>query len=112
MKERTESIIDGGNDRECWICGRTDGLELHHCIHGTANRKLADRYGLWVFLCRDCHTGTNGVHGKNGHHRDLTLKCTAQRAFERTHSREEFRAVFGKSYLEDGDEDNVLQGLY
>ena len=107
--KRTDSVIPGGNDFECWICGRTDSLEVHHCIHGTANRKQADKYGLWVRLCPECHRGTNGVHGKYGHHRDMTLKCAAQRAFEKTHSREEFRAVFGKSYLEDGDdEDNVL----
>ena len=100
--KRTESIIDGGNDLECWNCGRTDNLEVHHCIHGTANRSLSDKYGLWVRLCPDCHRGTNGVHGKNGHRKDMTLKCVAQRAFEeRWGSREEFRAIFGKSYIED-----------
>ena len=101
--KRSESIIDGGNDRECWICGSIKDLEVHHCVHGTANRIQADRYGLWVYLCRECHTGTFGVHGKHGRERDLTLKRAAQRAFEKRHSREMFRAIFGKSYLEENE---------
>ena len=100
--KRSKTIIDGGDTLECWICGRTDKLELHHVCHGTANRALADKYGLWVYLCPDCHRGSNGVHGKNGHKRDLTLKRVGQRAFEdKIGSREEFRAIFGKSYIED-----------
>lgn len=95
-----KSIIKGGNDRECWFCGRVDSLEKHHCLHGTANRKLADKYGLWVYLCSDCHRGTDGVHGKRGKERDLTLKKVAQRAFEEKHTRERFRELFGRSYLE------------
>lgn len=96
-----KSIIPGGNEKECWFCGRTDQVEKHHCIYGVANRAHADKYGLVVYLCPDCHRGTDGVHGKRGHERDLTLKKVAQRAFEQTKSREEFRAVFGKSYLEE-----------
>lgn len=112
--KRTESIIDGGNELECWICGRSGyydydakrviGLELHHCCHGTANRAQADRYGLWVYLCSECHKGTYGVHGKHGHERDLSLERAAQRAWEAKYgSREEFRAVFGKSWLDDSN---------
>lgn len=107
MAKRTESIIQDKDECECWICGKTDRLEVHHICHGTANRSLSDKYGLWVFLCPDCHRGTNGVHGKNGHHRDQTLKCTAQRAFEnKIGSREEFRAIFGKSYIDEGGVDD------
>lgn len=99
---KRESIIDGGNDLECWFCGRTVNLELHHVAHGTANRALSDKYGLTVFLCPKCHRGNDGVHGKYGHRRDMTLKCVAQRAFEeKIGSREEFRAIFGRSYLEE-----------
>lgn len=103
---QTESIIDGGNDVQCWICGRYEGmrdlLEQHHMIHGIANRALSDKYGLWVYLCPKCHRGTDGVHGKNGHRRDMTLKCVAQRTFEeKVGSREEFRAIFGRSYIDE-----------
>ena len=48
-------------------------------------------------LCYECHEGANGVH----HNRelDLELKEKYQAIFEETHSREEFRAAFGRSYL-------------
>lgn len=101
--KRSETIIEGAEREECWFCGRTDKLEIHHVCHGVANRAQADKYGLWVYLCPECHRGTHGVHGKYGHERDLTLKRVGQRAFEKNHSREQFRAVFGRSYLEDED---------
>ena len=42
----------------------------------------------------------NGVHGKEGHELDIELKQACQRAFEADgHTREEFRALIGKSYL-------------
>lgn len=84
-------------NKECFICHTTTGLECHHCIHGVANRKIADRTGLWVWLCREHHTGNHGVH----HNRDMDLVLIqyAQRKYEETHTREEFRELFGKSWL-------------
>lgn len=101
-----ESIVDGGNDNECWECGaygtEEHPLERHHLCHGTANRAQAEKYGLWVYLCYKCHRGTEGVHGKNGHQRDISLKRVGQRAFEaKIGSREEFRAIFGRSYIDE-----------
>jgi glutamyl/glutaminyl-tRNA synthetase len=32
-------------EKECYICGRTTNLHVHHLLHGTANRKLSDKYG-------------------------------------------------------------------
>lgn len=91
------SIIQ--TEKECWLCGDTRNLELHHCIHGTANRKLADKYGLTIWLCRDCHTAApDSVH--RNPRADKILKSVAQRAFEETHgSRFDFIKIFGKSYL-------------
>lgn len=84
----------------CHECGRTDIVELHHCIHGTANRKLSTKYHLLVGLCPDCHRGTYGVHGTYGHLLDMKLKREAQEAFERKHgTREDFIRIFGRNYL-------------
>ena len=93
---RMKSIIS--NEKECFICHSTQNLEQHHCILGTANRKLADKYGLWVWLCQLHHTGAQGVHTCRS---DLKkdLQRMAQEVFEQTHTREEFREIFGKSYL-------------
>lgn len=84
----------------CYVCGSMRDIEKHHCIHGTSGRKLATQYHLIVGLCPECHRGTNGVHGKNGHTLDLELKRTAQRAWENKYGdRDKFIEIFGKSYL-------------
>lgn len=41
--------------------------------------------------------GKNSVHGNR--EMDLRLKEEFQRRFEKEHSREEFRALIGRSYL-------------
>jgi hypothetical protein len=65
---------------------------------GTANRKLSEKYGLWVYLCHDCHTGTEGAQYNCG--TGLKLKQIAQTAFEYKHSHEEWMEIFRKNYLD------------
>lgn len=61
----------------CEVCGRSGPLELHHIIR----RKVPeDEYNI-IYLCPDCHRGTNGIHGKNGHKLDLKLKLYLQRMY-------------------------------
>lgn len=91
--------------KECFLCGNTVNLELHHCL-GAANRKNSDKYGLTVWLCGDftkykCHKGKNGPH-QNKETAEL-LHQVAQRVFEREHSREEWMRIFGRNYLGDSD---------
>lgn len=83
------------NDKCCYISGSVINLDMHHCLHGVGNRALADKYGLWVWLRHDIHMS---LHDRD---KDLDryLEQEAQRAFEKTHTREEFRKIFGKSYL-------------
>ena len=85
------------NKKECYLCGRQFELECHHVFAGVANRKLSDKYGLWVYLCHNCHTGTNGAQYAKD--LNLRLKQEAQEAFEKTHTRKEFMQIFGKNYL-------------
>ena len=85
-------------EKQCYYCGTTNNLEEHHCLYGTANRRIAERFGLKVFLCAEHHRGKNGVHGGNKY-LDIKLKQLAQKVFEETHTREDFRKIFGKSYL-------------
>ena len=82
---------------ECYLCGKQTGLERHHIMPGTANRKLAEKYGLWVLLCNDCHTGKNGA--QYDPEKALRLKQDAQRAFERLHGHELWMDTFRKNYL-------------
>ena len=83
-------------EKKCYITGATEGLHKHH-IFGGANRKLSEQYGLYVYLIPEYHTGDKGVHFNREF--DLQLKREGQRKFEETHSREDFRRIFGKSYL-------------
>lgn len=72
-------------------------LHKHHVFMGSL-RKISEREGFFVWLCPDCHT-----NGENAVHRDYSacrrLQQTAQRAYERTRTREEFIRLFGRSYL-------------
>jgi hypothetical protein len=76
------------------------GIEVHHVIHGTANRKLSDKYGLVVGLCYQHHRGSFGVHGKNGQSLNLKLKIEAQETFTEVFPDLSFREIFGKNYTE------------
>ena len=81
-------------ERECWFCGATN-VECHHCIHGTSNRKNADKYGLTIWVCPMHHAN---IHSDR--RVDLQVIQMAQRKFEETHTREEFMAIFGKNWLD------------
>lgn len=94
-----QSIIK--ESKSCFFCGSERDLERHHCLKGTANRKLAEKDGLWVWLCPDCHRGTWGVHGYKGHELDVTLKKAAEYAWLKQNGKtvEDFISRYGKSYL-------------
>lgn len=92
-----ESIIQ--SERECFVCHSQRFLEVHHCMHGTANRKIADRLGLTIYLCPYCHRGNAGVH----HNADLDLKIKkiAEQAYLDYYgaTKEDWVRTFGKNYL-------------
>jgi hypothetical protein len=92
-----DSILQ--KNKECFVCKTTYGLECHHVCYGTANRKQSEKYGLKVWLCHEHHTGGRAsVHFNK--ELDMHLKKLAQRQFEKkVGTREEFRRIFGKSYL-------------
>ena len=91
----TKSIMQ--DDERCYLCGRRRALEHHHILGGTANRKISDKYGLWVWLCHSCHTGTEGA--QYDIEKNIELKQDAQRAFEKHYSHEEWMQLFRKNYL-------------
>lgn len=70
-------------------------------MHGTANRKLAEQDGLWVWLCPECHRGKYGVHGYAGHDMDVALKKAAEYAWITTNKAtvNEFITRYGKNWL-------------
>lgn len=80
---------------ECYVSGSRQNLDRHHCLHGTANRKLAERYGLWVWLRHDIHMD---LHERNKQ-LDRQLERDAQEAFERKYGHDLWIKIFRKNYL-------------
>ena len=64
-------------------------------------QKKYDEDKLTVWLCREHHEGTNGIHGKNGHKLDQELKRLAQETWMNYYNKtkEEFIARYHKNYL-------------
>ena len=92
----TKSII---TDKQCCVVCESPYIEWHHCLHGTANRAKAEKYGLKIPLCNLHHTGGPLAPHKNSKI-DLSYKALAQNVFEKKcGTREDFRKEFGKSYL-------------
>ena len=81
---------------ECWGCGCQAGLEIHHIMAGNPNRSLSEQYGLYVSLCRECHTRIQ-------QYKDMAevqrLKQEGQRRFEAVFREGMFLKIFGRSYL-------------
>ena len=88
------------NDKRCFITGRDYNLHKHH-IFGAANRKISEKYGLWVWLNAEIHNGNNpdAVHNNPNQGYDLMLKQLCQRKYEEENTRENFIALIGKSWL-------------
>lgn len=106
----SKSIMEAPGTQECWNCGDTRNLEVHHVFYGTRARKKSEHYGLKVHLCPGCHRWMKtGIHGGN-HELDIRLKREAERLFESKYSRELFRQEFGKFYT-DPEPENMNQTL-
>ena len=95
MGKKASAVID--DMKSCYVCG-SPYIEIHHIIHGTANRKISDRYGYIMPLCHEHHQGDTGIHYDKNF--SIKMKQMCQEHFEKHHgSRTDFIHTFGKSYL-------------
>lgn len=88
----SQSIMQ--DEKKCFVTGRTDNLEIHHCLDGS-RRKKADQWGLWVYLTHDTHQAAHFGDSKLIY----ALRRAAQRRFEELYGHDKFMEVFGKNYL-------------
>ena len=95
-KKRLWSVFTDDMDH-CFYTGKSP-VERHH-IFGASNRKHSEKYGYVIPLSPELHP--NGVHANdNARQLDEILKKMAQAHFESHHgTRDDFRKIFGKSYL-------------
>lgn len=85
------------NEKVCYLCGRQYGLERHHIFAGVANRRISEAEGFWLWLCADCHRGTEGA--QYDPEKNRYLKQMAQAAYEQTHSRDQWMKLIRRNYL-------------
>lgn len=73
--------------------------ERHEVYFSKAYRQKSINDGLIVFLTKESHRGTNGVHGKNGDKLNRQLKELAQKAWCKYYNKtkEEFIKEYGKA---------------
>lgn len=93
-KNSKSSLLLGDDPERCYLCGAYGRMEVHHCIHGTARRKIADQYGLTVHLCGYCH---RQLHDKGTY--DKFLMAEAQKAFEAEYGHEAWLRKVGKNFV-------------
>lgn len=89
---KTISIITQDLEH-CAVCKRT-ATDIHHCIHGTAGRRLAEKFHLTVGLCHEHHME---LHDSNTQ-MDKHFQRMAQEAFEREYPELSFIKIFGRNY--------------
>ena len=75
-------------------------LEEHHIFDGNPGRRISEENGFKVKLCAGHHrTGEKAVH------KDIVmmriLQQDAQRAYEKTHTREQWMILLGRNYLDE-----------
>lgn len=93
----TESIVK--TSRSCFFCGRETGLERHHIMFGTANRRLSEEDGLVVYLCHYHH---RLIHDSSkGREFDIALKQAAELAWLKHYGGNirDFVERYGKNFL-------------
>lgn len=90
-----KSILQPNGEKVCYVSGSRINLDLHHVMHGSANRKIADKWGIWCWLRHDIHMD---LHDRDKE-LDLQLKQEAQEAFEKLYTHEKWMELFGKNYL-------------
>ena len=95
---------------ECFLCARLERfpiyhkhLEAHHIFFG-CNHQQSDRYGFLVNLCAHHHRGDaagdkDAVHSEDKNDYADYIRRWAQFEYEKTHTREDFIGIFGKSWL-------------
>lgn len=106
-KHYTKSIMPTERGT-CYICGCNQGFQRHHCLHGSANRQIAEKEGIWIWLCYECHIGGKySVH--QNRRQDLMIEQDGQMMWENKYkvandateeeARTAFMELFGKSWL-------------
>lgn len=96
MADKRFSILVDDLDY-CIVCGRPHPHK-HEVFFGEKQRSQSIEYGMVLPLCYEHHEGNESPH--HNIEIDMRYKKMAQEKWESTYgTREDFRGVYGKSYL-------------
>lgn len=86
----------------CEICKKWKPLDRHH-VFNSYNRKNSEKYGAIIYVCSDCHAKIHADAKLRNR-----LKETNQKKLmnELGWTEEEFREIFGKSYIRRSENDS------
>lgn len=109
-RQHPPSILQS-DESYCYLCAHTLGdfsrkkTECHHIFPGTALRRISEENGFTVRLCRMHHEGDESgdkfaVHRPDKNVYSIALQRECQMEYEKTHSREEWMVLMGRSYLD------------
>lgn len=88
--EKNRYSIFTNDFNHCFYCGVAQNrLDLHE-VWGGSNRKRSMLNGFVVPLCRSCHSNEKII---------LELRKALQKEYEKTHTRQQFIDIIGKSSL-------------
>ena len=97
IDKKVAAIVVERSAGRCENCGKAFHRKpsLHHILKRKPG--LVDDIHNIIYLCYDCDSGTNGVHGRDGHALDLKLKIRCQEAyFNEGYSEAEVRIKMGR----------------
>lgn len=86
-KQRDKELIKSG---VCEFCGKYAKKLDPHEVYGGSNRKISIKNKFVKLICRKCHSDEKIIK---------QLRIDTQKEYEKNHTREEFIALIGKSYL-------------
>lgn len=95
--DKNKSIFPDDCLDKCYLCGSWSPIIDEHHVFGGSCRKVSDKRGLVVHLCRDCH---NDVHAHPSGSSMRYLHHKGQKLYEaKIGTREQFIQEFIRSYL-------------
>jgi hypothetical protein len=86
-RQRDKNRVKEG---KCDYCKKEKKRLDPHEVYGGSNRKRSILNNFVKMLCRECHSSEAIIN---------QLRIDAQKEFEKTHTREEFIKIIGKSYI-------------
>lgn len=81
---------------ECFLCGRRGETARHEVFHGPYRQK-SKAFGLWVYLCPECHSA---IHEGGDYERGLKRYAQECAMMDYCLTVRDFIREFGKNYTE------------